>query len=42
MLYFADLKQAEVEQKVRDVKPKQKYSDTEMQEAWMFIDDLKQ
>lgn len=41
MLYFADLPKAEVEAKVRDVKPKQNYSDGEMKEAWAFIGTLK-
>lgn len=40
MLYFSDLSTVEVEEKVRDVKPKQKYTDDEMKEAWVFIADL--
>ncbi|GGA63976.1 YwgA family protein [Ornithinibacillus halotolerans] len=40
MLYFKELPQGEVEEKVRTVKPKQKYSDEEMAEAWKFIDEL--
>src|SRR5699024_4195157 len=42
MLYFNALPKAEVEAKVRDVKPKQKYSDGEMKEAWAFIGTLRQ
>lgn len=41
MLYFADLSKEAVEDKVRDVKPKQKYSDEEMETAWTFIEQLK-
>src|SRR5699024_3381442 len=42
MLYFADLPKAQVEAKVQDVKPNQKYSDGEMKEAWAFIGTLRQ
>lgn len=41
MLYFADLPKGDVEDKVRDVKPKQKYSDEELENAWTFITQLK-
>ncbi|SET75467.1 hypothetical protein SAMN05216389_1258 [Oceanobacillus limi] len=42
MLYFHELPRAEVEEKIHTVKPKQKYSDEEINEAWQFIDELKQ
>ena len=41
MLYFRDLSQQNVEKKVRDVKPKQNYTDEEMKEAWDFIEKIK-
>jgi uncharacterized protein len=40
MLYFRDLPKQEVEAKVHTVKPKQKYSEDEMKEAWLFISEL--
>jgi uncharacterized protein YwgA len=40
MLYFDTLTRPEVEAKIHQVKPKQKYSDKEMAEAWLFIDDV--
>lgn len=40
MLYFKDLPKDEVELKVHAVKPKQKYSDEEMADAWKLIDEL--
>ncbi|WP_096272797.1 YwgA family protein [Paucisalibacillus globulus] len=40
MLYFKDLSKDEVESKVHAVKPKQKYSDEEMSEAWKLIGEL--
>ncbi|WP_042143951.1 YwgA family protein [Paucisalibacillus sp. EB02] len=40
MLYFKDLSKDEVEAKVHDVKPKQKYSEEELVEAWKLIDEL--
>lgn len=41
MLYFEELPQAEVEDKVRTVKKKQNYTDEEMTQAWEFIRSLK-
>ena len=41
MLYFQDLSRQEIEQKVHDVKPKQKYSPEEMEKAWGLIDKLR-
>lgn len=38
MLYFRDLTKQEVEKKVHDVKPKQKYSQEEIRRAWGLID----
>jgi uncharacterized protein len=40
MLYFKELPKDEVKAKVHAVKPKQKYSDEEMAEAWNLIDEL--
>ncbi|WP_106495994.1 YwgA family protein [Lentibacillus sp. Marseille-P4043] len=40
MLFFDDLTKSEVVEKVHVVKPKQKYSDEEIREAWLFIDAL--
>ncbi|WP_047980918.1 YwgA family protein [Ornithinibacillus contaminans] len=40
ILYFKDLPKQEVERKVHTVKPKQKYSDEEMAEAWKLIEEL--
>lgn len=37
MLFFDDLSKQEVEDKVHIVKPKQKYTEDEMAEAWEFI-----
>ncbi len=42
MLYFEELPQEEVEDKVRTVKKKQNYTDEEMTQAWEFIKSLKQ
>lgn len=42
MLYFAEMTRPEVEAKIQQVKPKQKYSDIELAEAWVFIDDMMQ
>ncbi|MEC0303943.1 YwgA family protein [Terribacillus saccharophilus] len=41
MLYFEELPQEEVEDKVRTVKKKQNYTDEEMTQAWEFISSLK-
>lgn len=41
MLYFHDLPKSEVENKVRDVKPKQNYSTDEMEQAWELIENMK-
>src|SRR5690625_3020122 len=41
MLYFQDLNRQEVEQKVYDVKPKQKYSPEEMERAWGLINKIR-
>lgn len=40
MLYFHELSKEEVEQKIHVVKPKQKYTEDEIKEAWEFIDSL--
>ena len=40
MLYFDDLTKSEVEEKVHRVKPKQKYSEEEINDAWEFIGNL--
>jgi len=40
MCYFDDLERTEVEAKVHVVKPKQKYTEEEMAEAWVFIEQL--
>ncbi|WP_047983821.1 YwgA family protein [Ornithinibacillus californiensis] len=40
MLYFKDLPKDDVEAKVLAVKPKQKYSEEEMAEAWNLIGEL--
>ncbi|TQS72124.1 YwgA family protein [Ornithinibacillus gellani] len=40
MLYFRDLPKNEVEEKVQVVKPKQNYTQDEVQEAWTFIDQM--
>lgn len=38
--YFEGFEKTEVETKVHVVKPKQKYTDDEMAEAWQFIEEL--
>lgn len=40
MCYFEGLEREEVEAKVHVVKPKQKYTEDEMTEAWTFIEQL--
>ncbi|SRR5699024_5213955 len=40
MLYFADLEKSDVEAKVHELKPKQKYSAEEIARAWGFIDEV--
>ncbi|WP_010096041.1 YwgA family protein [Ornithinibacillus scapharcae] len=40
MLYFKELPREEVIAKVHTVKPKQKFSDEEIEEAWKLMDDL--
>lgn len=40
MLFFDDLPRSEVVEKVHIVKPKQKYTEAEINEAWAFIDSL--
>lgn len=42
MLYFDDLPRTEVETKVQEVKAKVKYTDTDVTEAWTFIEQIKQ
>lgn len=42
MCFFDDLSREEVEEKIHVVKPKQKYTDDELAEAWTFIDTLQQ
>lgn len=42
MVYFHDLSKDMVEKKVRDVKPKQKFSPKEMEKAWDFIEKIRQ
>ncbi|MFP7492627.1 YwgA family protein [Terribacillus saccharophilus] len=41
MLYFEELPEEEVEEKVRTVKKKQNYTDEEMKDAWEFIGSMK-
>lgn len=40
MLYFKELPREEVVAKVHTVKPKQKFSDEEIEEAWKLMDEL--
>lgn len=40
MLYFKDLPKNEVEEKVHAVKPKQKFSEEEIADAWKLMDEL--
>lgn len=40
MLYFKELPREEVMNKVHTVKPKQKFSDEEFEEAWKLMDEL--
>lgn len=42
MLFFRDLSHDEIEEKVRKVKPKQRYTAEEFAQAWEMIDELKQ
>lgn len=42
MLYFDDLTKSEVEAKIHQVKPKQKYSEAEIAASWAFIGDVTQ
>ncbi|WP_404455960.1 YwgA family protein [Virgibacillus necropolis] len=41
MLYFDDLSQEEVVEKIHTVKPKQNFTEEEVKDAWAFIDQLK-
>lgn len=40
ILYFSDLSKVEVEHKISTVKPKQKYTEAELDSAWTFITTL--
>ncbi|MDY0394269.1 YwgA family protein [Virgibacillus halophilus] len=42
MLFFRDLNHNEVEEKVKKVKPKQRYTTEEFTQAWEMIDKLRQ
>lgn len=42
VLFFEDLPRREIEKKVQEVKSSANYNETEMEEAWQFIDQLKQ
>lgn len=42
MMYFDDLSRDDVARKIHTVKPKQNFTDDEINEAWVFIELLKQ
>ncbi|SEQ20800.1 YwgA family protein [Piscibacillus halophilus] len=41
MLFFDNFPKEEIEQKVLTVKSKQNYTDEDLEEAWLFIDEMK-